>query len=316
MYRPEQKVLNFSAIQNTQNDPTKTKANQCSNRRLRKYKEQLSRVILRLVAWCVIAAFFAVVLYIGYHGLEKISLKFLTENPQNMMTAGGIFPCIVGTSLLALGAVVIALPLGVFSAVWLNEYAKDGILKKIITLSVANLAGVPSIVFGLFGLSFFVIMCDFGVSAVSGILTLAVLTLPIIINTVRETLSQIPKSWKEASYALGATKHETILKTVLPASLPGIMTGAVLAVARAAGETSAIMFTAAVVMTTDTLNSPLSAVMALPYHIYILATTGAEPDKVMPIQSATALILLFVVFLMNLAAIYLRQKTTITQKYR
>lgn len=314
MYRPEQKVLNFSAIQNTQNKLTTTKANQCSNRRLRKYKEQLSRVILRLVAWCVIAAFFAVVLYIGYHGLEKISLKFLTENPQNMMTAGGILPCIVGTILLALGAVAIALPLGVFSAVWLNEYTKDGPLKKLITLSVANLAGVPSIVFGLFGLAFFVIMCDLGVSAVSGMLTLAVLTLPIIINTVRETLSQIPNTWKEASFALGATKHETILKTVLPAALPGIMTGAVLAVARAAGETSAIMFTAAVVMTSDTFNSPLSAVMALPHHIYILATTGAEPDKVVPMQSATALVLLFAVFLMNLTAIYLRQKTSITQK--
>ena len=236
-------------------------------------------------------------------------MEFLIGNPKNMMTEGGILPCIVGTCLLSLGAVGVALPLGVFSAIWLNEYAKEGPLKRIITLSVANLAGVPSIVFGLFGLAFFVILCDLGVSAVSGILTLAVLTLPIIINTVRETLSQIPNSWKEASYALGATKHETILKTVLPAALPGIMTGAVLAVARAAGETSAIMFTAAVVMTTDAFNSPLSAVMALPHHIYILATTGAEPTKVLPMQNASALVLLFAVFLMNLAAIYFRQKT-------
>ena len=283
MYRLEQTLPNFSetAVSGDSNRIVRRITASGSNKQRRKLKEKASKVFLRLVAWFVITAFFAVVFYIGYQGLEKISLEFLIGNP-----------------------------LGVFSAIWLNEYAKDGPLKRLITLSVANLAGVPSIVFGLFGLAFFVILCDLGVSAVSGILTLAVLTLPIIINTVRETLSQIPKAWKEASYALGATKHETILRTVLPAAMPGIMTGAVLAVARAAGETSAIMFTAAVVMTTDAFNSPLSAVMALPHHIYILATTGAEPEKVLPMQSASALVLLFAVFLMNLTAIYFRQKAS------
>lgn len=312
MYRLEQTLPNFSetAVSEDSNRTVGRIMASGSNKQRRKLKEKASKVFLRLVAWFVITAFFAVVFYIGYQGLEKISLEFLVGNPKNMMTEGGILPCIVGTCLLALGAVAVALPLGVFSAIWLNEYAKDGPLKRLITLSVANLAGVPSIVFGLFGLAFFVILCDLGVSAVSGILTLAVLTLPIIINTVRETLSQIPNAWKEASYALGATKHETILRTVLPAAMPGIMTGAVLAVARAAGETSAIMFTAAVVMTTDAFNSPLSAVMALPHHIYILATTGAEPEKVLPMQSASALVLLFAVFLMNLTAIYFRQKAS------
>lgn len=311
MYRLDQNFSTISQATASIQQPKQTKkiTISSSNKQTRKLKAKTAKIVLRLGAWVVIAAFFGVVFYIGYHGLEKLSMEFLIGNPKNMMTEGGILPCIVGTCLLSLGAVGVALPLGVFSAIWLNEYAKEGPLKRIITLSVANLAGVPSIVFGLFGLAFFVILCDLGVSAVSGILTLAVLTLPIIINTVRETLSQIPNSWKEASYALGATKHETILKTVLPAALPGIMTGAVLAVARAAGETSAIMFTAAVVMTTDAFNSPLSAVMALPHHIYILATTGAEPTKVLPMQNASALVLLFAVFLMNLAAIYFRQKT-------
>ncbi len=311
MYRLDQNFSTISQATASIQQPRQTKkiTISSSNKQTRKLKAKTAKIVLRLGAWVVIAAFFGVVFYIGYHGLEKLSMEFLIGNPKNMMTEGGILPCIVGTCLLSLGAVGVALPLGVFSAIWLNEYAKEGPLKRIITLSVANLAGVPSIVFGLFGLAFFVILCDLGVSAVSGILTLAVLTLPIIINTVRETLSQIPNSWKEASYALGATKHETILKTVLPAALPGIMTGAVLAVARAAGETSAIMFTAAVVMTTDAFNSPLSAVMALPHHIYILATTGAEPTKVLPMQNASALVLLFAVFLMNLAAIYFRQKT-------
>ena len=204
----------------------------------------------------------------------------------------------------------VALPLGIACAVWLNEYAKEGPLKKLITLAVANLAGVPSIVFGLFGLAFFVTVCGLGVSAIAGILTLAVLTLPIVINTVRETLSQIPNSWRESSLALGTSKTQTVLRTVLPAALPGILTGAILGLARAAGETSAIMFTAAVVSTTNLPNSPFAAVMSLPYHIYVLATTGMNPDKAVPIQCATALVLLMTVFALNLIAFYIRQKSS------
>ena len=227
-----------------------------------------------------------------------------------MMEEGGILPCIIGTAILSIGAMAVALPLGIVCAVWLNEYAKEGPLKKLITLAVANLAGVPSIVFGLFGLAFFVTVCGLGVSAIAGILTLAVLTLPIVINTVRETLSQIPNSWRESSLALGASKTQTVLRTVLPAALPGILTGAILGLARAAGETSAIMFTAAVVSTTNLPNSPFAAVMSLPYHIYVLATTGMNPDKAVPIQCATALVLLMTVFALNLMAFYIRQKTS------
>ncbi|MBQ8828894.1 MAG: phosphate ABC transporter permease PstA, partial [Burkholderiaceae bacterium] len=234
--------------------------------------------------------------------------SFLTESPRNMMTEGGIWPCIVGTFLLAFGAMCIALPFGVGCAIWLHEYAKDGVLKNTIRLAVANLAGVPSIVFGLFGLAFFVTLCGFGISVLSGILTLAVLTLPIIINTVEETLSQVPNAWRESSYALGASKSQTIFRVVLPAALPGLLTGAILALARAAGETSAIMFTAAVISTPHLPDSVFSAVMSLPYHVYVLTTTGTAPEVAVPIQCGTAFVLLVLVLGMNLWAIIVREK--------
>lgn len=279
----------------------------------RKNKEVLGFLLIKSGAWLIAALFVSSILFIIYHGLQKLSLPFFSSFPANMMEEGGILPCIVGTAILAVGAMLVALPFGIACAVWLNEYASEGPLKRLITLSVANLAGIPSIVFGLFGLAFFVTLCGLGVSALAGILTLAVLTLPIVINTVRETLSQVPNSWREASLALGATKSQTIMRTVLPAALPGILTGAILSLARAAGETSAIMFTAAVVSTTTLPHSPFSSVMSLPYHVYVLATTGSNPDKVIPIQCATALVLLLTVFSLNLGAVYLRQKTAFSK---
>lgn len=276
---------------------------------IRKNKESLGFLFIKFGAWIIAALFIASILFILYHGFHKLTPSFLYSFPANMMEEGGILPCIIGTAILSIGAMIVALPFGIACAVWLNEYAAEGPLKRLITLSVANLAGIPSIVFGLFGLAFFVTLCGLGVSAAAGIFTLAVLTLPIIINTVRETLSQVPDSWREASLALGATKSETILRTVLPAALPGILTGAILALARAAGETSAIMFTAAVVSTTSLPHSIFSSVMSLPYHVYVLATTGSNPDKIIPIQCATALVLLLTVFALNLGAVYLRQRT-------
>ena len=270
-------------------------------RNRRTYKEYAGLFMIKSGAWIMVALFLSSLGYIAYHGAGTLSPSFLSTFPEKMMEEGGILPCIIGTAML---------PLGIACAVWLNEYAKEGPLKKLITLAVANLAGVPSIVFGLFGLAFFVTVCGLGVSAIAGILTLAVLTLPIVINTVRETLSQIPNSWRESSLALGASKTQTVLRTVLPAALPGILTGAILGLARAAGETSAIMFTAAVVSTTNLPNSPFAAVMSLPYHIYVLATTGMNPDKAVPIQCATALVLLMTVFALNLMAFYIRQKSS------
>ena len=225
-----------------------------------------------------------------------------------MMTSGGVFPCLVGTFLLAAGAIAIALPFGVACAVWLNEYGKQGPVVDIVRLSVANLAGVPSIVFGLFGLAFFVTALGFNVSLLSGILTLAVLTLPVIINTTEEALKQVPRSWRDASLALGATKSQTIGRIVLPSALPGILTGAILAVARAAGETSAVMFTAAVFYTPKLPESVWSSVMALPYHMYVPATAGTEIEKTRPMQYGTGLLLVVLVFAMNLIAILIRDK--------
>lgn len=274
----------------------------------RKVQEKVFFLLLKVAAVINVAVLLSMVVYIVWNGISEVSWSFLMESPRNMMTEGGIWPCIVGTFLLAFGAMCIALPFGVGCAIWLHEYAKDGVLKNIIKLAVANLAGVPSIVFGLFGLAFFVTLCGFGISVLSGVLTLAVLTLPIIINTVEETLSQVPNAWRESSYALGASKSQTIFSVVLPAALPGLLTGAILALARAAGETSAIMFTAAVISTPHLPDSVFSAVMSLPYHIYVLTTTGTAPEVAVPIQCGTAFVLLVLVLGMNLWAIIVREK--------
>lgn len=214
----------------------------------------------------------------------------------------------MGTVLLAVGAMLVAFPWGVGAAVWLHEYGSRSPVSRYIRLGVNNLAGVPSVVFGLFGLSFFVTFLGMGVSLLAGVLTLAVLTLPVIISTAEETLRQVPDSWREASCALGATKWQTIVRVVLPTALPGMLTGAILGLSRAAGETAAIMFTAAVFYTPKMPDSVFSAVMALPYHMYVLATAGTEIEKNRPLQYGTALVLLILVLSMNLAAIVLRDR--------
>jgi len=245
---------------------------------------------------------------LAVHGLPAISWEFLTESPRRMMTAGGIWPCIVGTSYLAMGAILVSFPLGVATAIYLHEYAGRSRVAAVIRLGVNNLAGVPSVVFGLFGLAFFVTWCGFGVSILSGVLTLAVLTLPVIIGTAEEALRQVPDTYREASLALGATKWQTIARVVLPSALPGMLTGAILGVARAAGETAAIMFTAAVFYTPKTPDSIFSSIMALPYHMYVLATAGTDIEKTRPLQYGTALVLIMLVLGMNVAAIVLRDR--------
>ena len=212
-----------------------------------------------------------------------------------------------GRTFLCGRALVIALPLGVMSAVYLHEYAKDSAWVTLTRLSIANLAGVPSIVFGLFGLTFFVVFCGFGVSLLSGILTLAVLSLPIIINTTEAALSQVPQEWREASLALGASRFETVTKVILPNALPGVLTGSILALSRAAGETAAIMYTGSVFSLEDGA-SLFEPVMALPYHIYVMATSGTNIEATRPLQYGTALVLLLLVLVMSSAAIWLRER--------
>ena len=262
--------------------------------------------LLRAIAACNVLALLAVCAFLLQNGLPALSWSFLTEPPRQMMTQGGIFPCIIGTAILSLGSLLLAFPLGVASAVYLNEYAKRNAFARFVRLGVNNLAGVPSVVFGLFGLSFFVTFCGFGVSIVSGVLTLAVLTLPVIIGTAEEALRNVPDTYREASLALGATKSQTIARVILPSALPGMLTGAILGVARAAGETAAIMFTAAVFYTPKSPDSIISSVMALPYHMYVLATAGTEIAKTRPLQYGTGLVLLLLVLSMNLLAILLR----------
>jgi phosphate transport system permease protein len=246
--------------------------------------------------------------YVVINGLSAISWEFLTEHPRNSMTEGGIFPCILGTVLLSYGALLIALPWGVATAIYLSEYARPGLVVNAIRLAINNLAGVPSVVIGLFGLAFFVTMLGMGVSLLAGMFTLAAFILPLVIGSAEEALRSVPQTFREASLGLGATKWQTIRKVVLPAASPGILTGAILGVSRASGETAAIMFTAAMFFSPKLPDSILDPVMALPYHVYVLATAGTEIEKTRHLQYGTALVLIVLVLGMNLLAIYIRAK--------
>lgn len=274
----------------------------------RKRKEQVIFFLFRGAAAINLCALFAVLGFLTYNGLEGLSWEFLLESPRAMMTEGGILPCILGTLYLAFGSLLISFPIGVATAIYLHEYAGESRFTKYIRIGVNNLSGVPSVVFGLFGLAFFVTWCGFGVSILSGVLTLGILTLPIIIGTSEEALKVVPASWRQASLALGAGKWQGIVRVVLPAAFPGMLTGAILSIARAAGETAAIMFTAAVFYTPKSTDSVFDAVMALPYHMYILATSGIDIEKTRPLQYATALVLILLVLSMNIAAIIIRDK--------
>ncbi|MCU0597668.1 MAG: phosphate ABC transporter permease PstA [Desulfobacterales bacterium] len=265
-------------------------------------------LLFRCAAVINALALIIIVFFLLKNGWRAINWTFLTQMPYNAMTEGGILPCILGTIYLSLGALAIAFPLGIASAVYLNEYARQGFVLRAIRFGINNLAGVPSVVFGLFGLAVFVTWMGIGVSILSGALTLGFLTLPVIIGTSEEALKAVPATYREASLGLGATKWQTIQKVILPAALPSVLTGGILALSRAAGETAAIMFTAAVFYTTLLPKSILDPVMALPYHIYVLATAGTQIEKTRPLQYGTALVLIALVLGMNLAAIIYRSK--------
>jgi len=228
--------------------------------------------------------------------------------PRDEMTHGGIFPAIVGTFFLMVFSSLIAIPLGVATAIYLVEYARNERVVGIIRAGVNNLAGVPSVVFGLFGLSVFVVFFKFGTSLLAGSLTLGILNMPLIIRSTEEALLVVPQSYREASLSLGATKWQTILKMVLPNALPGILTGVMLSMGRAAGETAPIMFTAAAFSTPDLPHSIFSEVMALPYHIYVLATAGTHIQETRPIQYGTAIVLIMLVILLNGGGMILRYR--------
>ena len=276
-----------------------------------KYRLIVQRIwfsVFKTAAWLNGLALAVMVYFILTRGWRAISWEFLSQAPRDSMTAGGILPCIVGTIALCLMTILVALPIGVASAIYLNEYAVQGKLVRLIRLGINNLAGVPSIVFGLFGLAFFCIVLKMGVSIASGGLTLGIMTLPVIIGASEEALKSVPNTYREASLAMGATKWQTIRKVVLPVAFPGIITGSILGISRAAGETAPIMYTGAVFFTPDLPTSLLDEVMALPYHIYVLATAGTQIEQTRHLQYGTALVLIVLVFGMNLTAIILRSK--------
>ncbi len=274
----------------------------------RNIKQNIAHTLMRITGVILVGVLMIILLFVIIRGIGAINWEFLSQFPREEMTKGGIFPCILGTLYLTIGAVILALPLGVATAIYLSEYAREGRLVRAIRLGINNLAGVPSVVFGLFGLSLFVVTFRFGVSILAGSLTLGFLILPVIIRASEEALLSVPHSYREASLALGATKWQTIYKIVLPNALPGILTGSILSIGRAAGETAPIMFTAAVFMTFKMPDSVLRPVMALPYHIYVLATAGTHIEETRPLQYGTALVLIMLVLGVNLFAIILRNR--------
>jgi len=275
----------------------------------RKQVEQLVYFsLLRLSIVVILSGLFLILLFIVVRGVQVLSWEFLTQMPKAGMTRGGILPAIIGTFYLTVGAILFALPLGVFAAIYLTEYARQGRLVRLIRLGINNLAGVPSVVFGLFGLAVFVKFFGFGVSILSGALTLGIVILPTIIRASEEALLVVPQPVREASLALGATKWQTIRKIVLPNAISGILTGSILGIGRAAGETAPILFTAATFYIIRLPKSIFDEVLALPYHIYALMTEGTHPESQVPIAYGTALVLLFLVLSIDLVAIVIRNR--------
>jgi len=270
--------------------------------------EKTAFFIVRGGAFLVIGVLLFILDYIFIKGASAISWEFITEMPRKEMTEGGIFPAIIGTFYLMLGSSLISIPVGVITAIYLSEYAKNPRIVKIIRLGINNLAGVPSVVFGLFGLSLFVIFMGFGTSIIAGSLTLGLLNLPVIIRSTEEALLVVPETYREASISLGATKWQTIYKIVLPNALPGILTGVMLSLGRAAGETAPIMFTAAAFYTPDLPVSVFNEVMALPYHIYVMATAGTHIQATRHLQYGTAIVLIGLVLMLNLTGLIMRYR--------
>ncbi len=247
-----------------------------------------------------------IVVIIIQKGLPAINWQFLSDMPRQGMRSGGIFPAIVGTIYLVTGAIVFALPIGLLAAIYLAEYSKDNFLTRMIRLAIVNLAGVPSVVYGLFGLALFVVFFKFGASILSGSLTLGILILPIIITTSLEALESVPESFREVSLSLGASRWQTTRHIVLPNAIPGILTGAILGLGRAAGETAPILFTVAAFYLPRLPGSIFDQAMALPYHLYVISTQVPNVDE--KVRYGTALVLLALVLFMNLVAIIIRYK--------
>ncbi len=270
----------------------------------RKFTERAGIIGLTVMALITITPIILIVGYIVWKGAPAISWEFISGFPSDGMKAGGILPAIVGTFWLTIGTALFSVPLGIGAAVYLSEYAPDNRVTRMIRVAIINLAGIPSVVYGLFGLGLFVLFLNFGTSILAGSLTLSIMTLPIIISTAEEALRAVPQSFRVVSVSLGGTKWQTIRRVVLPQALPGIITGIILGLERAAGETAPILFTVAAFFLPRLPSSPLDATMALPYHLFVISTQ--VPGMPVKIQFGTALVLLVFALSMNLFATLIR----------
>ena len=269
-------------------------------------RQKVGFSVLFLATLLVVVPVLFIVGMIIVKGWSALSLSFLFTMPTEGMKAGGIFPALVGTVLLVGVAILFSLPIGIMAAIYLSEYARDNALTRLINLSIINLAGVSSVVYGLFGLSLFVVFLKFGVSIISGALTLGVMTLPVIITTTREALRTVPRSYREVSFSLGATRWQTVRHSVLPSAVPGILTGAILSIGRIAGETAPILFTVAAFYLPRLPHSLADQAMALPYHLYIISTQiPGIPENY---RYGTALVLIGLVLIMNITASIVRAR--------
>ena len=268
--------------------------------------QRVAMVVLFLATFLVVLPAVIVIGLIFVRGAGAISWTFLTSMPTEGMRAGGIFPAIIGTLELVGLTSLCALPMGVAAAIYLTEYAADNQLTRLVRLAIVNLSGVPSVVYGLFGLGLFVIFCRFGTSLVAGSLTLAIMILPVIITASEEALRSVPKSFREVSLSLGASRWQTVRHAVLPFAVPGIMTGTILGISRAAGETAPILFTVAAFYLPRLPRSLFDQAMALPYHLYVISTQ--IPNIPVRQRYGTALVLLLLVLSLNLVAVILRAR--------
>lgn len=287
-----------------------------TNVKNRKRNQTLVFALLRIATVIVIGILFSLLAFLVWKGIRVISWEFLTDIPRNGMTKGGIFPAIVGTICLTIFSIFIAFPIGLLSAIYLVEYSKSGRLLKFIDMMTNTLAGIPSIIFGLFGMAVFVNFLGFGDSLIAGSLTLAVLVLPIMIRTSEEALASVPNELKLASIGMGATRLQTIIHICLPFAFPRIITGLILAMGRVSGETAPILFTVAAYYMPHLPTSMYDQVMALPYHLYVLTTSGVNISESRPMAFGTALVLLMLVFILNSLAVVLRNYYQKKHKYK
>lgn len=268
--------------------------------------ERIGFAALTLISLITVLPIIVLIVYIVARGLPAINWEFITGFPRDGMRAGGILPAIVGTFYLTLGTAISSVPLGIAAGIYLSEYAADNRLTRLIRIAIINLSGIPSVVYGLFGLGLFVLFFKFGTSILASSLTLGIMTLPVIISTTEDALRSVPNSFRVVGISLGATRWQTIWRLVLPQALPGILTGVILGLERAAGETAPILFTGVAFFLPRLPHSPLDATMALPYHIFVISTQ--VPGMPVQVQYGTVLVLLVFVLGMNMVATYIRQR--------